>query len=45
MESAKANTTTNLDFAQKLLGVKSPFEALELYSSHTRKYHREKYRI
>jgi phasin len=37
MEFAKANTTTTLDFAQELLGVKSPSEALELYSSHARK--------
>jgi hypothetical protein len=33
----KANTTTNLDFAQELLGVRSPSEALELWSSHARK--------
>jgi phasin len=37
MEFAKANTTANLDFAQELLGIKSPSEALELWSSHTRK--------
>ena len=37
MEFAKANTTANLDFAQQLLGIKSPSEALELYSSHARK--------
>ena len=37
MEFAKANTTTTLDFAQELLSVKSPSEALELYSSHARK--------
>src|ERR1700757_1301464 len=37
MEFLKANTTANLDFAQELLGVKSPSEALELYTSHTRK--------
>jgi phasin len=37
MEFAKANTTANLDFAQALLGIKSPSEALELYSSHARK--------
>jgi phasin len=37
MEFAKANTTTTLDFAQELLGAKSPSEALELYSSHARK--------
>jgi phasin family protein len=33
----KANTTTNLDFAQELLGVKSPTEAIELWTSHARK--------
>jgi phasin len=37
MEMMKANTTTNLDFAQELLGVRSPSEALELWSSHARK--------
>ncbi|MGA7809898.1 phasin, partial [Bradyrhizobium sp.] len=37
MEFVKANTTANLDFAQELLGIKSPSEALELYSSHARK--------
>jgi phasin len=37
MEFMKANTTATLDFAQELLGVKSPSEALELYTSHTRK--------
>lgn len=37
MEFAKANTTTNLDFAQELLGVKSPSEALELCTGHARK--------
>jgi len=37
MEFMKANTTASLDFAQELLGVKSPSEALELYTSHTRK--------
>jgi phasin len=37
MEMMKANTTANLDFAQELLGVKSPSEALELWSSHARK--------
>ena len=29
MEMMKANTTANLDFAQELLGVKSPSEAVE----------------
>lgn len=37
MEFAKANTTTALDFAQELLGVKSPAEVLELWTNHTRK--------
>ena len=37
MEFLKANTTANLDFAQELLGAKSPSEALELWTSHTRK--------
>jgi phasin len=37
MEFLKANTTANLDFAQELLGTKSPSEALELWTSHARK--------
>ena len=37
MEFVKANTTANLDFAQELLAIKSPSEALELWSSHARK--------
>ena len=37
MEFLKANTTSHLDFAQELLGVKSPSEAMELYTAHTRK--------
>ena len=37
MEIVKANTTANLDFAQELLGVKSPSEAMGLWTSHTRK--------
>ena len=37
MEFMKANTTANLDFAQQLLGIKSPAEALELWTGHTRK--------
>ena len=37
MEFMKANTTSNLDFAQELLGVKSPVEAMELWTGHTRK--------
>ena len=37
MEFMKANTTANLDFAQELLSAKSPSEALELWTGHTRK--------
>ena len=37
MEFLKANTSANLDFAQELLGVKSPSAALELWTSHARK--------
>ena len=37
MEIMKANTTANLDFAQELFGVKSPSEAMELLTAHTRK--------
>ena len=37
MEMMKANSTATLDFAQELLGVKSPTEAMELWTSHARK--------
>lgn len=37
LEFFKANTTTSLDFAQELFGVKTPAAALELWTSHTRK--------
>ncbi len=37
VEFMKSNTTSALDFAQELLGVKSPSEALELWTTHTRK--------
>lgn len=37
MEFLKANTTANLDFAQELLAIKSPSEAMELWTSHARK--------
>jgi phasin len=37
MEFLKANTTANLDFAHELLGIKSPSEAMELYTAHARK--------
>ena len=37
MEFVKANTTSNLDFAQELFGIKSPTEAFELWTGFTRK--------
>ena len=37
IEFFKANSTASLDFAQELFGVKSPSEALELWTSHARK--------
>ena len=37
MEMMKANTTANLDFAQELIGVKSPSEAMELWTAHASK--------
>ena len=37
MEFMKANTSTALDFAQQLLSVKSPSEAMELWTAHTKK--------
>ena len=37
MEFMKANTTATLDFAQELLGVKSPSEAMELWTTYARK--------
>jgi phasin len=37
MEFMKANTSANLTFAHELLGIKSPSEAMELYSAHARK--------
>jgi len=37
MEFMKSNTSANLDFAQELLGIKSPSEAMELWTTHTRK--------
>ena len=37
VEFIKANTTSSLDFAQELLSVKSPAEALELWTSQARK--------
>jgi len=37
LEFFKANTTTSLDFAQELFGVKTPAAAIELWTSHARK--------
>jgi phasin len=37
MEVLKASTSANLDFAQELIGVKSPSAAMELWTSHARK--------
>ena len=37
VEFMKANTSAQLDFAQQLFGAKSPTEALELWTGHTRK--------
>jgi phasin len=37
MEFMKANTTAGLDFAQELIGVKSPSEAMELMTAYTKK--------
>jgi phasin len=37
MEFVKTNTTANLDFAQQLFGIKSPAEALELWTGFARK--------
>ena len=37
MEFMKANTTATLDFAQELLSIKSPAEAMEVWTAHTRK--------
>jgi phasin len=37
MEIMKANTTATLDFAQALIAVKSPSEAMELWTSHAKK--------
>ncbi len=37
MEFMKSNTSSSLDFAQELLGIKTPAEAMELWTSHTRK--------
>jgi phasin len=37
MEIMKANTSATLDFAQELIAVKSPSEAMALWSSHAKK--------
>ena len=37
MEMMKANTNATLDFAQALIGVKSPSEAMELWTAHAKK--------
>jgi len=37
VEFLKSNTTASLDFAQHLFGVKTPSEAMELWTSHARK--------
>ncbi len=37
MEIMKANTSATLDFAQELIGVKTPSEAMELWTSHAKK--------
>jgi phasin len=37
MEFMKANTSSHLDFAQQLFGLRSPSEALELWTNHSRK--------
>ena len=36
VEFMKANTSAHLDFTQQLFGAKSPTEALELWTGHTR---------
>jgi phasin len=37
MEMMKEAASSNLDFAQTLVGIKSPSEAIELWTSHARK--------
>ncbi|THD51151.1 MAG: phasin [Bradyrhizobium sp.] len=37
MEMMKSNSTATLDFAQQLIGVKSPSEAMELWTAHAKK--------
>ena len=44
MEIMKTNTTATLDFAQELIGVKSPSEAMELWTSHAKQAVRDLHR-
>jgi len=37
LEIMKTNATANLDFAQELVGAKTPSEVLELWTSHAKK--------
>ena len=37
MEIVKTNTTASLDFAQELVSVKTPSEAMELWTNHAKK--------
>src|SRR6202142_67352 len=37
MEMMKTNTSATLDFAQELIGVKTPSEAMELWTAHAKK--------
>ena len=37
LDIVKANTNATFDFAQELVGAKSPSQAMELWSSHARK--------
>src|SRR3984957_18485803 len=37
VEIIKANTSSSLDFAQELVGLKTPSEALELWTNHAKK--------
>jgi phasin len=37
LDIVKANTAANFDFAQELVGAKTPSQAMELWSTHTKK--------
>jgi phasin len=37
MEMMKVNTSANLDFAQEVLGLRSPSDAMEMWTSHFRR--------